>query len=225
MKIDFAITHTDRNEAEIKDLLSKLSVFKQYVNSITCSYYYLKLLTSFIQETDISLGCVVDYPLGISDLKSRKLAVEQAHKAGAMIIDITMPQNLVANRKYDKIREDVKVMSDYCNENGLTLRYILEYRVFDHQCLKKLCEIFDSFNMRYVFPSSSYFLDDLSDNLIASVFLHENSKDINIYCTGNAWTDKHFNIIEKTGLYGIRVSSLPSLKILANILGEKNNNY
>jgi hypothetical protein len=78
--------------------------------------------------------------------------------------------------------------------------------------------------MRYVFPSSSYFLDDLSDNLIASVFLHENSKDINIYCTGNAWTDKHFNIIEKTGLYGIRVSSLPSLKILANILGEKNNN-
>jgi deoxyribose-phosphate aldolase len=221
MHIDFAIIDTDKNEAEIKALVGGVLSESLKIKSIACSYFYLKSIKSLIGDKDVKLSCLIDFPIGISDSKTRRMAVEQAHKAGASIIDIVMPQNLASNRKYDKIREDLKIITEYSLANNIQLRYVLEYRTFDHHCLKKLCEILDTFNIRDVFPSTGYFLDNLADNLIASVFLHENSKDINIYCTGNAWTDHHFSIIEKTGLYGIRVFSPFALKSLSKILVEK----
>jgi deoxyribose-phosphate aldolase len=224
MHIDFAIIDTDKNEAEIKNLVGDIVIQPTKVSSITCSYYYLKTIKPLLNLSETNLSCLIDFPSGMSDLKTRKTAVEQAHKYGASSVDITMPQNLASNRKYDKIREDIKILTEYCNENGLKARYIMEYRVFDHHCLKKLCEILDTFNVREVFPSTGYFVDNLADNLIASVFLHENSKNINIYCTGNAWSENHFNIIEKTGLYGIRVFSPFAFKSLNKILLEKQKN-
>jgi deoxyribose-phosphate aldolase len=221
MHIDFAIIDTDKNETEVKTLVGTILSEPIKVKSITCSHFYIKSIKSIIGDKDIGLSCLVDFPSGLSDSKTRRMAVEQAHKAGASTIDIVMPQNLASNRKYDKIREDLKIITEYSLVNNIQLRYILEYRTFDHHCLKKLCEILDTFNIRDVFPSTGYFLDNLADNLIASVFLHENSKDINIYCTGNAWTDHHFSIIQKTGLYGIRVFSLFALKSLSKILVEK----
>jgi deoxyribose-phosphate aldolase len=224
MKIDFAIIDTDKNEAEIKDLISKILSMPIKVNTITCSMYYVKLIKSLVQQYGIKVSCLVDFPLGISDLKTRKFATEQACSNGADMVDIMMPQNLASNRKYDKIREDTKILSDYTKEVGMDMRYILEYRVFDHHCLKKLCEIINNHNIKYVFPSTGYFLDNLADNLIASVFLYENSKEIFIYCTGNSWKNNQFNIIEKTGLYGIRLMSVSALKNFVDLLVEKQQN-
>lgn len=226
MHIDFAIIDVDKTDTEVKDLITNVLAQPIKVNSVACSYYYIKTIKGVLsqQSHPIRLSCLVDFPCGLSDSKTRLTAVEQAVKFGADTIDITMPQNLASNRKYDKIREDVRTITDFCKDKNINSRYILEYRVFDHHCLKKLCEILDVFDIREVFPSTGYFLDNLADNLIASVFLHENSKNINIYCTGNAWSSNHFSIIEKTGLYGIRVMSPFALDSLVKILNEKQKN-
>lgn len=210
MYIDFAVTNTDINETEAKALINEIQAYP--INSITLPYYLIKSVKNLIPIEKISVSCLVDYPLGISDFKTRRCAIEQAFKAGAQTIDITMPQNLAANRKYEKIREDVKGTIDLCTEAGITPRYILEYRIFDHHCLKKICEIFESFNIKYVYPSTGYFLDNLADNILASIFLHENSKDLNVICTGNIWTDKHFETMIKSGLFGFRTTSVHSLR-------------
>ena len=223
MKIDFAIIDTDKNEAEIKDILTTLGQLPILIDSITCPYYYLKLVKSHF-KTQTQISCLIDFPLGISDSKSRLFFIEQAIKAGANAVDIVMPQNLATNRKYDKIREDIGSISEICKPASIEIRYILEYRVFDHHCLKKMCEILDQFQVKKVFPSTGYFLDNLADNLIASMFLHENSKEINIYCSGNAWIDKHFDIIEKTGLYGIRLFSISGLESYIKKIIEKQKN-
>jgi len=215
MYIDFIVNKTDVSDIELKDTLTKVLTFSNLINSITVPYYYLKTTKGLISENynqDISLSCLIDYPMGISDLKTRQFAVSQAIKSGATAIDICMPQNLAANRKYDKIREDIKNISDISLDKNIKYRYILEYRNFDHHCLKKICEIFENFNIQYVFPSSGYFIDNLADNIIAGVFLHQNSKNLNIICTGDAWTEKHFATVNKSGLFGIRLSSYPVLK-------------
>lgn len=209
MYIDFAIIHTDINEAEAK--LKITEVCKYPVQSITAPYHLIKGIKNLIKH-EIALSCLIDYPLGISDSKTRKYAIEQAHKMGVSCMDISMPQNLAANRKYEKIRDDIKQTQEYCLEHNIETRYILEYRVFDHHCLKKICEIFDQFNIKHVYPSSGYFIDNLADNILASIFLYQNSKDLNIVCTGNIWTDKHFETIIKSGLFGFRTLSLNSLQ-------------
>jgi deoxyribose-phosphate aldolase len=210
MYIDFAIINTEINENETKDII-KYIIDNSLVNSITTPIYFSKLIKPFLNN-GLDFSCLIDYPLGISDLKSRNVSVEEAISVGYNSVDISMPQNLAANRKYDKIREDIRSISLICAEKKINIRYVLEYRKFDHYCLKKICEIFDSFDIKYAFPSSGYFIDNLADNILAYKFLHENSKNLNIICTGNIWSDKHFDILIKSKVFGFRTSNLHSLK-------------
>ena len=214
MYIDYKITDADSNEVEVKEIVKEISTFK-LVNSITAPYYLIKTIKSNLDTKDISLSCAIDYPLGFSDPKTRLTAIDSAIKLGVNMIDIVMPQNLASNRKYDKIREDVKQTLEICSPNQVEPRYILEYRVFDHHCLKKICEILDSFGIKKVFPSTGYFIDNLADNLIASDFLHQNSKDLQIICSANIWNPKQFELLNKANIFGIRISYL---EILRNFL-------
>jgi deoxyribose-phosphate aldolase len=213
MYIDFALISTDLSEADTKNIITEINTYP--INSITIPFYLIKPIKPLISHDKI-LSCFIDYPLGLSDIKTRRFAIEQAQKAGANAVDIAMPQNLAANRKYDKIREDVKFAQEFGSANNLQIRYILEYRVFDHHCLKKICEIFENHQITHIYPSSGFFLDNLADNILASIFLHQNSKDLNVVCTGNIWTQKHFETIKKSGLFGFRTTSPYSLKNFMN---------
>ncbi|NDC71872.1 MAG: hypothetical protein EBZ62_00255 [Sphingobacteriia bacterium] len=220
MYIDFAIIDTETDEATAKKIA--LEILQYNINSITVPHYLIRPLKSLISDS-ITLSCLIDYPLGISDSKTRKCAIEQAIKAGATGIDIVMPQNLAANRKYDKIREDIKSANSICIPLNIKPKYILEYRFFDHQCLKKLCEIFETHKISDVYPSTGYFLDNLADNILASLFLYKNSKELNVICSGNMWTEKHFDTINKSGLFGFRTTSRYSLQNFINFNAKNKN--
>jgi len=213
MYIDFAIIDTEITESQAKSLLQEIKAYP--ISSVSIPYYLYKSFKQILAEK-IRLSCFIDYPLGISDSKTRLCAIKQANEVGFNTVDISMPQNLAANRKYDKIREDIKICIDYCLSSNMEPRYILEYRVFDHYCLKKICEIFDDNNIKFVYPSSGYFIDNLADNILASIFLHQNSKDLNVLCTGNMWHDKHFETMIKSGLFGFRTTSKHSLQNFVN---------
>lgn len=205
MYIDFLINDVDLNDQKVKELIPKIASYN-LVNTITVPHYLIKTVKSLVSP-DVGISCLIDYPIGISDLLTRYCAVDQALKYNISFVDVVMPQNFVANRKYDKIREDLKNIADLAKTKGATVRYVLEYRFFDHNCLKKICDIFESFEIKYVFPSTGYFIDNLSDNIIASIFLYKNSKDLNIICSGNIWNDQHFETLSKSGLFGFRTSS------------------
>lgn len=205
MYIDFAIIDTDLDEKTAKEQISQAIIHG--VSSVTVPYYLIRPSKTLINKNIQDLSCLIDFPLGISDIKTRRFAVEQAILAGVNSVDISMPQNLATNRKYDKIREDIKNIKEVCEEKKVKIKYILEYRIFDHKCLKKICEIFDSFEIQYIYPSTGFFLDNLADNLIASSFLHQNSKELNIVCSGDCWLDKHFDMISRSGIHGFRTFS------------------
>lgn len=210
MYIDYAIIDTDLNEEDTKNAI-KYIIDNNLVNSITVPFYYSKIIKPYINN-GLDFSCFIDFPLGISDPKSRLLAASQAIKSGFNTLDISMPQNLVTNRKYDKIRDDIKSVCDLKIESNINIRYILEYRKFDHYCLKKMCEIFENFGIKYIFPSSGYFLDNIADNILASIFLYKNSKELKIISTGNIWQDKHFETLLNSGLFGFRTSSICNLE-------------
>jgi len=209
MYVDFAIIDTDITDKTAKDLMFQASEYG--VDSITVPYHLLKSLKTIRSKKTIIRSCLIDFPMGISAYNTRVYAIQEAIKAGANSIDICMPQLLASNRKYDKIREDISAVKVACGQNCL-IRYILEYRSFDHNCLKKICQIFDDHEIGFASPSTGFFIDNLADNLIASAFLHENSKEINVIATGNAWTDHHFSILNRSGVFGFRTFNIESLR-------------
>ena len=211
MYIDFAIIKTDISDIELKETVKEISSLG-VINSITSFPYHIRPIKSLVDTKAITLSCLIDYPLGACDLKTRLSSIEQASKSGASSVDIVIPQHLATNRKYEKIREDTKACCDLALSLSLEIRYIVEYRIFDHSCLKKICEIIENNNIKFIYPSTGYFLDNLADNILASIFLYKNSKDLNVLCTGNIWLDKHFDTIKKSGLFGFRTTSIHSLK-------------
>lgn len=158
------------------------------------------------------IGCPIDYPYGLSDLKSRQFMVEQAIKTNKIsMIDLMIPTKIITNRKYDKFREDIKNNLEICAKSSIKLRYMLEYRVYGHEVLAKTCQILKEFGISTILPSTGMMLDDINDNLIACTFLKEKT-GINTICNGNIYLAKHMQNIINSNIYGIRYHHLNLLK-------------
>jgi deoxyribose-phosphate aldolase len=200
------------NEAELKDSVSQ--VIKYPIHSLSVLPSSVKTIKNIIDTNTITLSCPIDYPMGIMDLKSRITLTEQCIKNGAKIIDAVCPSFILTNRKYDKLREDIKTLQSVTNNSGVILRYFLEYRVYSYDLLYKVSQIMSDLGIKTILPSTGYLLDDIHDNILASVLIAKKVSNIHIICNGNIWLKSHYDMLKKANLYGIRVGSLHSLKLL-----------
>ena len=205
---DYAI-----NETETENNI--LCAFKANIKNFSVLPYSLSSIKNLemFKDQNISVGCPIDFPYGLSDLKSRNFMVSQAIKSGANVVDLVIPSKVITNRKYDKFREDIKNNFDTCFEKNVKLRYILEYRIFNHEILAKVCQILMSLGIDTVLPSSGMMIDDINDNIIAcNYFLTKTG--INVICNGNFFTQNHIKVIKKSNLYGLRIHHLRGVDIL-----------
>jgi len=201
------------NDAETRKILTEASTFK--LDSISVLPFNLKLAKNILgSNSSIVLSCPVDYPLGIMDAKSRSESLFFAIKNGAKIIDMVCPVYLLCNRKYDKFKEDIKISQNICLENGVVLRYILEYRVYSYELLYKVAQILLEHQIETVYPSTGYFIDNISDNILACALINKKIPKINIISNANFWNDSHIELVLKANLFGLRVNSINALNIL-----------
>jgi deoxyribose-phosphate aldolase len=210
MYIEYACYDYSLSDDEIKNNIN--SAIKMGAENIALFY---SGSTTFIKSVlddhpNVKISCPVDYPYGLLDSKSRLFVVSQLAKSGVNSIDLVVPAKFIANRKYDKLRDDIKNNLLVCQENNINLRYILEYRVFNHETLAKTCQILKGLGIEYVFPSTGHMIDDINDNIIAAKYLHTKS-EIKVICNGNMWVPKHVDNLKNSGVYGVRAHYLSSL--------------
>ena len=148
------------------------------------------------------------------DAKSRNESLSFAIKNGAKIIDMVCPVYLLCNRKYDKFKEDIKISHNTCLENDVILRYILEYRVYSYELLYKVAQILLEYQITTIYPSTGYFIDNISDNILACALINKKIPEINIISNANFWNDSHSELALKANLFGLRVNSINALNIL-----------
>lgn len=212
MLLEYSYYDIANNDNNTKEILIKVSQFN--INSISVLSPYIKLARSIFSDI-IKISTPIDYPLGILDLKTRMEAAEFAIKNGAKIIDLVCPVHYLCNRKYEKFRDDIKNHLELCNKYGVELRYILEYRLYSYDLLYKISQILVSYGINTAYPSTGYLLDDINDNILASVLINKKVAKMNIICTGNLWNNNHINLIQKANLYGLRVNSLNALELIS----------
>jgi deoxyribose-phosphate aldolase len=213
MIIEYSFYDVASNDAETKGVLSEAATFK--LDAISVLPFNLKLAKNILgSSSNIALSCPIDYPLGIMDTKSRNESLSFAIKNGAKIIDMVCPVYLLCNRKYDKFKEDIKISQNICLENGVILRYILEYRVYSYELLYKVAQILLEHQIATIYPSTGYFIDNISDNILACALINKKIPQINIVSNANFWNDSHVELVSKANLFGLRVNSINALNIL-----------
>lgn len=216
--IEYAHYDIASNETEIKNFITDAINFRP--NSVSVLPTYTKLVKSIL-PLNIKLSTVIDYPLGVMDQKSRLLSVENAIRSGCDIVEIVSPSYFLCNRKYDKFREDITKIKELCDTQGTELRYILEYRIFTLELMYKAAQILIGHDIKTIYPSTGYLLDNLADNILACGLISKKVDKIQLISNGNIWNDSHLDLIQKTsGIFGIKCHTLNSLKKATNICGQ-----
>lgn len=208
--IEYAIYDLDLHEEELKNQIVKSKSLN--VNCISVPFFYTKLARSLVKETPILISNSIDYPYGLSDTKTRNEAIKNAIANGAQKIEIVIQNNLLSNRKYDKIRNDINSNHEICLNNNISITYYLEYRVFTHQALIKCCEIMKESNLTSIYTSTGNMIDNIDDNIIANILLKEKTGITTIF-TGNIWNKNHVEKLQKHNIDQIRINNLHGIHI------------
>lgn len=196
--------------------LSLLEDLKQIQNipeikTVVLPHYFVKAARGNLGY-DKNISCLIDYPMGMSDIKSRAQLSEYAIKNLANYIDIVVPAHYLTNRKYSKIKEDILYQKEICKN----IRYILEYRSYNHQYLKKVAQILLEGGVDHVSVSTGYGLDIFSDAIIAAQFLQTEVPGLKTIISANFWNTRHIEILSKNLSHIYRSSSINTLKTLIN---------
>jgi deoxyribose-phosphate aldolase len=202
MHIEYFINSIDTKETEIKDTIDSIS--KSSINAICGIYPHIKYIKKNYPK--ITVGTMIDYPLGYMDNNRRQDCIADAINIGSNVINITVPFHDIINRRYSKFKDDIEKNVTLCLNNNVKIRYVLEYRKFDHSLLAKVCGILMQYGVDTVYPSSGFFLDSIEDNIIACAYLHEKT-GINTIVNGNIWTKNHFGSILKINPFGCSISN------------------
>lgn len=209
--IEYALYDTDINEIELKQNV-ELAIING-ANCISVPFSYTKQCRTLAKDTPVIISNPIDYPLGLLDTPTRNTAILNAINNGAQKIEIVIQNNYLNFRKYEKIRQDIKSNLEICKDNNVALYYYLEYRIFTHQALVKACGILQEFGLNMIYPSTGYMLDNIDDNIIATVLLHQKTGITAIF-SGNLWNDRHVQSLKKNNIDSIRTNSINTLKLL-----------
>lgn len=210
MLLEFAIHSLEYKDIDIKNTLVQIKDYN--LDYISIFSYYLRLAKRVLCDSDTKISCPIDFPLGVSDTDTRKKEIEYAIKCGASKVDVMIPSLLLSNRKYDKFREDVKINQELCLSNNVEINYVLEYRLFDYVVLTKIADILYHNDIKKIYPSSGYMLDNINDNIIACMYLNQKT---NIKCitTADVWLKNHIVELINNKVYGIRFKNINALKL------------
>jgi deoxyribose-phosphate aldolase len=209
MIIELSYHDLDTKEIDLKNNIIEAAQFRP--DYISVFSYYIKLVKK-ISQNSFKIATPIDYPLGISDIKTRQTEVINAIKNGANKLDIVIPTLYIVNRRYDKFREDIQSNLDLCINAGIDITYMLEYRIFNHLALTKIANIVKEHGLQTIYASTGYMLDDIGDNLIASMYLAKKT-DMNTIINGNIWNKNQMKLIVNNKPYGARFKNLYALKL------------
>lgn len=183
-----------------------------YIDSFVVPNHYISKAKDLLPP-DTLISCPIDVPHGISDSRVRQHAIIAAAKKGAGAVDLCVSPIHVANKNEDKLEDDLNTQIRICEDYGLLLRTVLEYRLYDYQTIKLVLGVLNACGIEYAIPSSGTILDDPFDNIIICAAMEI---DYNLKAIYNAelWLDNQFKLIQTNNIFGIRIRSMSAFSVL-----------
>lgn len=208
MKLEYINSSTELTIKQLEldiDALVKLPSF----DKIILPNFFLKKARDLLKPYHKYTSGLVDYPLGISDTETRCVASKVLNK-NCNFLDISINANMLCNRKFSYIKKEIEKHKENFPLNKP--RYILEYRHFSAEFVKKACDILQDSGIEQICLSSGYFIDNLDDYLIASHLIKKHCKKIDIILYISTITDKKINLLNNHNFGVIRSNSIYTLE-------------
>jgi deoxyribose-phosphate aldolase len=180
------------------------SAIEKNLNGVCLPVYVLRELKQYIPN-GMTISAPIDFPFGVCDTSIKLNMIHQAIKAGANSIDIVLNDYKVYNN-HNSFIKDVEAQVKLCREYNICPRVMLNCPVFDQKDCIFLGKLIRGIGIEFACPSVGNHLDDMADNLIMCKVLQKEI-DINMIFNGAIKTEKELDIVEKSGVWGLRLYS------------------
>ena len=193
------------HDSTFKELLSVVFISTQKkVDCVAIPSGFMSRLTDFTKDQKFSVA--IDFPYGINGTSVRIHETILAIRQGASYIDLVINNSFIKEENWRKIREDLKACQALCNEHGVELRVIIEYRLFPTKTVLLICELLYNAGIYNVINSTGFVADDLSDNAIIS---HEIQTKTGMHVTPcvRAFSKDQIKMFQDIDVYALRVIS------------------
>ena len=202
-------------DATFNDILTTIFVSSEEgVECVALPSGFMGRVGDFLEHQ--KFAAVIDFPYGISTTQVRLHEIILAIRQGANLIDLVLNGSYLKEENWKKVEEDLKTCLTVCNQHDVTLRPILEYKLFSPKTVLKTCEILEKYNITTVINSTGSIIDDPSDNAIICHSIQKNTT-ISVISCSNRITPKYFGIFTDMGIEGFRFTSS---SIAKNILSS-----
>ncbi len=186
------------------------------LSTLSLPIYFLGTARQYIEGFKTKLATVIDGPFGFGTLETRQSAIMFAVRKGAQIIELAMPYSVYRDEKWGELKADIKSALELCKSKNVSLRVILEYRLFSIEELLILTEFYQKFGLETVISSAGGFMDDYLDNVTVCELINK-KRDLRMIPASNGWKQNSFDSIKYNHTNTVRIISLPLFsRIFAN---------
>lgn len=128
---------------------------KEYGFSSVCvNSCYVPLAAQELKNSNVSVCCVVGFPLGAMLTSAKAFEASEAVKAGADEVDMVIHIGALKDKDYDLVREDIRAVVEACQ--GKLVKVILENCLLTKEEIVKVCQLSMEAGAHYVKTSTGF---------------------------------------------------------------------
>lgn len=192
------------------------AAFSYPINGVSVGQAFLPVIRDVIYPHEkFNIGTTVDYQ-GFSCQNVRNHAVLSACRRGANVVDLFVSTRFLADGKYYELMKELQSNLEICRGYGAELRIVVDYHYFPEKILGRVSKIAMEIGVSKLIISGCGLPDEIVDNLILAHNL-EQQTGIKTLINTNFWKDSAWRLVEKSDVFGVRVSEFTLLSKIIKI--------
>ena len=202
--------------ADSQELMKSTFVACQHnMDSIAVPPSFISTIYQFAVK-DIRISSAIDFPIGLSDTSVRIHSILNSARKGAKNVDIVLNNSLVSDKNWREIEKDIKSCVVAAVSHGLSIRVVIEYRLFSLDVTLSVCDLLKKCGVDAIITSTGTIADDAVDNFITTKEIME-TVGIPVILSSPIISSDFYKECLDSNVFGVRFSSSNAAE---NVLGD-----
>lgn len=156
MELNKYIDHTNlKSTTTLKDIEKLCNEAIEYGFASVCVHpYFVALAKEMLKDTNVFVGTVIGFPLGMNTLSIKEYEAIDAINNGADELDMVINIAALKNQDYNYVKEEIETIRD--SINGKTLKVIIETCYLTEAEIKKMTEICNETFVNFIKTSTGF---------------------------------------------------------------------
>lgn len=202
----------DASNDDVREAL--FFAMKKKFNGIVVSLNAIQDVKELAQGIDVISQ--IDFPLGNMDMSLRQHAAVAAARKGVNCLNVMASSFFIANKQFDKLSDDFRVIKTICDEYNVTMRAMIDYRILTNNDLLFLSDLIHRCDLDIIYPATHAIPDDVEDSIIIANVISNYSK-LSVIVNPNIWQKHHYTNIVNSGVYGVQFRNIEAAKIVFGV--------